>query len=134
GVAIADFVIFPPRWSVSEHTFRPPYYHRNCMSEFMGLICGNYEAKEEGFAPGGASLHSIMTPHGPDKECFEKATNIEQLKPQRVADGTMAFMFESCLSLAVTRWAVETSDKLDKNYYKVWSEIDGKFDPNKWRP
>ncbi|KAM7433993.1 hypothetical protein ABFA07_015828, partial [Porites harrisoni] len=69
GVAIADFVIFPPRWSVAENTFRPPYYHRNCMSEFMGLIYGKYEAKEEGFAPGGGSLHSMMTPHGPDMDC-----------------------------------------------------------------
>ncbi|CAH3190644.1 unnamed protein product, partial [Porites lobata] len=75
GVAIADFVIFPPRW-------------RNCMSEFMGLIYGKYEAKEEGFAPGGGSLHSMMTPHGPVKDCFEKASNAE-LRPQRVADGTM---------------------------------------------
>ncbi|XP_028412155.1 homogentisate 1,2-dioxygenase-like [Dendronephthya gigantea] len=133
GVAIADFVIFPPRWGVAEHTFRPPYYHRNCMSEFMGLIFGNYEAKEEGFAPGGASLHSMMTPHGPDKQCFEKASTVEELKPERVADGTMAFMFESCLSLAVTKWAAETSEKLDKNYYKVWSEIESHFDPN-WKP
>uniref|UniRef100_A0A914ZS86 Homogentisate 1,2-dioxygenase n=1 Tax=Parascaris univalens TaxID=6257 RepID=A0A914ZS86_PARUN len=66
GTAIADFVIFPPRWSVAENTFRPPYYHRNCMSEYMGLICGTYEAKESGFKPGGGSLHSMMTPHGPD--------------------------------------------------------------------
>uniref|UniRef100_A0A915CUE2 Homogentisate 1,2-dioxygenase n=1 Tax=Ditylenchus dipsaci TaxID=166011 RepID=A0A915CUE2_9BILA len=74
GVAIADFVIFPPRWGVAEHTFRPPYYHRNCMSEYMGLITGNYEAKSQGFQPGGASLHSMMTPHGPDYNCFEKAS------------------------------------------------------------
>ena len=88
GVAIADFVIFPPRWSVAENTFRPPYYHRNCMSEFMGLIVGSYEAKEEGFQAGGASLHSMMTPHGPDNDCFVKAMN-SPLAPQRVADGTM---------------------------------------------
>uniref|UniRef100_A0A914QS24 Homogentisate 1,2-dioxygenase n=1 Tax=Panagrolaimus davidi TaxID=227884 RepID=A0A914QS24_9BILA len=88
GVAIADFVIFPPRWGVAENTFRPPYYHRNCMSEYMGLIIGSYEAKEGGFRPGGASLHSMMTPHGPDFGCFEKASNVD-LKPQRVADGTM---------------------------------------------
>ena len=88
GVAIADFVIFPPRWSVAENTFRPPYYHRNCMSEFMGLIFGSYEAKEEGFQAGGASLHSMMTPHGPDNECFTKASS-GKLAPQRVADGTM---------------------------------------------
>jgi len=71
GVAVADFVIFPPRWAVQEHTFRPPYFHRNCMSEFMGLIHGSYEAKKEGFNPGGASLHSTMSPHGPDRTTFD---------------------------------------------------------------
>ncbi|OWK63906.1 Homogentisate 1,2-dioxygenase [Lonchura striata] len=88
GVALADFVIFPPRWGVANNTFRPPYYHRNCMSEFMGLIKGHYEAKEEGFQPGGGSLHSMMTPHGPDADCFEKASKAK-LEPERVADGTM---------------------------------------------
>lgn len=120
GVALADFVIFPPRWSVAEGTFRPPYYHRNCMSEFMGLIVGTYEAKEGGFQPGGASLHSMFTPHGPDGKCFEKATT-DELKPQRVADGTMAFMFESSFSLVVTDWANE--ENVDKEYYKDWRSI-----------
>lgn len=87
GVAVCDFVIFPPRWAVQEHTFRPPYYHRNCMSEFMGLIYGNYEAKKGAFLPGGASLHSIMTPHGPDKGCFDAAT-AEKMVPTKVAEGT----------------------------------------------
>lgn len=132
GVAIADFVIFPPRWSVAENTFRPPYYHRNCMSEFMGLIYGKYEAKEEGFAPGGGSLHSMMTPHGPDKDCFEKASNAE-LRPQRVADGTMAFMFESSLSMAITKWGNETCLKVDHDYYKVWEPLEKHFNPN-WKP
>ncbi|CAL1538029.1 unnamed protein product [Lymnaea stagnalis] len=124
GVAIADFVIFPPRWSVQEHTFRPPYYHRNCMSEFMGLICGNYEAKEEGFLPGGATLHSIMTPHGPDYECFEKASNGE-LRPQKIAEGTMTFMFESSLSMAITEWGNNT--KVDGNYYECWQPLKKHF-------
>nr|CAD7433115.1 unnamed protein product [Timema monikensis] len=132
GTAIADFVIFPPRWSVQEHTFRPPYYHRNCMSEFMGLIHGNYEAKEEGFLPGGASLHSIMTPHGPDTQCFEGASN-DELRPARVAYGTQAFMFESSLSLAVTVWGELTCEKLDNNYYKCWQTLKKHFDPA-WRP
>ncbi|XP_013078616.2 homogentisate 1,2-dioxygenase-like isoform X1 [Biomphalaria glabrata] len=120
GTAVADFVIFPPRWSVQEHTFRPPYYHRNCMSEFMGLIYGNYEAKEEGFKPGGGSLHSIMTPHGPDFDCFEKASNAK-LEPQKIAEGTMAFMFESSLSMAVTEWANTT--KVDSDYYQCWQPL-----------
>ncbi|CAG2102201.1 unnamed protein product [Medioppia subpectinata] len=126
GVAIADFVIFPPRWGVSDHTFRPPYYHRNCMSEFMGLIHGTYEAKEGGFRPGGASLHSMMTPHGPDFQCFQKATN-DELKPQRVADGTMAFMFESSLSLVTTEWGLRSCQTLDENYYKCWSDLKSNF-------
>ena len=83
-------MIFPPRWGVAQNTFRPPYYHRNCMSEFMGLIKGKYEAKEKGFQPGGASLHNIMIPHGPDYQCYTNAVN-EDLKPIRVAEGTMVF-------------------------------------------
>ncbi|XP_063699585.1 homogentisate 1,2-dioxygenase isoform X2 [Culicoides brevitarsis] len=126
GTAIADFVIFPPRWSVQEHTFRPPYYHRNCMSEFMGLIYGTYEAKEGGFQAGGGSLHSMMTPHGPDKQCFEGASNAV-LAPQRVADGTQAFMFESSLSMAVTKWGEETCQKLDAKYYECWQGLEKHF-------
>jgi len=128
GVAAADFVIFPPRWAVAEHTFRPPYFHRNCMSEFMGLIFGVYEAKQEGFLPGGASLHSCMTPHGPDTETFAKASNAE-LKPHRVADGTLAFMFESSLLLKVTTWAHETN--LDDKYYTCWQGLQSNFSYNK---
>nr|AAF36489.1 homogentisate 1,2-dioxygenase [Drosophila melanogaster] len=126
GTAIADFVIFPPRWSVQEHTFRPPYYHRNCMSEFMGLILGKYEAKEDGFAAGGATLHSMMTPHGPDVKCFEGASNAK-LVPERVAEGTQAFMFESSLSLAVTKWGEETCQKLDAAYYECWQALKNNF-------
>lgn len=132
GTAIADFVIFPPRWAVQEHTFRPPYYHRNCMSEFMGLIFGNYEAKEDGFLPGGASLHSMMTPHGPDAQCFETASKGE-LKPVRVADGTQSFMFETCLGLGLTDWGEEKCCKVDADYYKCWQGLKKNFDPN-WKP
>lgn len=126
GTALCDFVIFPPRWGVAERTFRPPYYHRNCMSEFMGLVCGSYEAKEEGFVPGGATLHSMMTPHGPDADCFEKASAAE-LAPQRVADGTMSFMFESSLSLAVTAFANRICQRLDPGYYKCWQPLKKHF-------
>ncbi|XP_060006496.1 homogentisate 1,2-dioxygenase isoform X3 [Lagenorhynchus albirostris] len=133
GVAIADFVIFPPRWGVADKTFRPPYYHRNCMSEFMGLIKGHYEAKQGGFLPGGGSLHSPMTPHGPDADCFEKASKAK-LAPERIADGTMAFMFESSLSMAVTKWGLKTSNCLDENYYKCWEPLKSHFTPNSRNP
>ena len=93
GTANCDFVIFPPRWLVMEDTFRPPWYHRNLMSEFMGLVYGEYDAKPGGFKPGGASLHNCMVPHGPDEEAFEKASHSD-LKPQKL-DNTLAFMFES---------------------------------------
>ncbi|XP_053611124.1 homogentisate 1,2-dioxygenase isoform X2 [Plodia interpunctella] len=122
GTAIADFVIFPPRWSVQEHTFRPPYYHRNCMSEFMGLILGSYEAKAGGFLPGGASLHSMMTPHGPDLQCFTGASAAD-LKPEKIAEGTQAFMFESSLSMAITKWGAETCQKLDPKYHQCWQNL-----------
>jgi len=129
GTAIADFVIFPPRWTVAEDTFRPPYFHRNCMSEFMGLIKGAYEAKEEGFMPGGASLHSMMTPHGPDALCFEGASKAE-LKPVKVAEGTMSFMFESSLSLAYTKWANNECQKLAEGYYECWQALKDNFTLN----
>jgi homogentisate 1,2-dioxygenase len=94
GTALADFVIFPPRWLVAESTFRPPWYHRNNMSEFMGLIAGDYDAKiGGGFRPAGASLHNIMSAHGPDARAHEAASNAE-LAPQKVGSGSMAFMFE----------------------------------------
>ncbi|ORZ29678.1 homogentisate 1,2-dioxygenase [Catenaria anguillulae PL171] len=122
GVAIADFVIFPPRWATGEGTFRPPYFHRNTMSEFMGLIKGAYEAKAEGFVPGGGSLHSIMTPHGPDAPTFQKASTAP-LTPVRVADGTMAFMFESSLLMTVSKWALVESNKVQQDYWTHWQGL-----------
>jgi homogentisate 1,2-dioxygenase len=99
------------------------------MSEFMGLILGKYEAKEEGFQPGGASLHSMMTPHGPDNQCFKAASNAE-LVPERIAEGTQAFMFESSLSMAVTKWGEETCQKLDASYYECWQKLEKNFTLN----
>jgi homogentisate 1,2-dioxygenase len=101
------------------------------MSEFMGLLYGRYQAKEEGFAPGGASLHSMMTPHGPDQEAFEKASRVE-LRPTKL-EGTMAFMFESSFSMAVTQWGQNGCSKLDGSYYKCWQGLRKNFDPN-WKP
>ncbi|URE42828.1 homogentisate 1,2-dioxygenase [Musa troglodytarum] len=126
GVALLDFVIFPPRWLVAEHTFRPPYYHRNCMSEFMGLIYGIYEAKADGFLPGGASLHSCMTPHGPDTKTYEATIAVgENSEPVRLR-GTMAFMFESYLIPRVCPWALD-SPCLDANYYQCWIGLRSHF-------
>ena len=103
GTANIDFVIFPPRWMVAEDTFRPPWFHRNIMSEFMGLIEGQYDAKEKGFVPGGFSLHNLMLPHGPDAFGWEKASQAE-LKPVKLED-TLAFMFESRFPQMVTAHA-----------------------------
>ena len=116
GTAVADFVIFPPRWLVAENTFRPPWYHRNTMSEFMGLIMGNYDAKgagKGGFQPAGASLHNTMSGHGPDMQTFEKASTMD-LPPQKVGEGSMAFMFETCLMLGVTEWGLKTCQKVQE--------------------
>jgi homogentisate 1,2-dioxygenase len=118
GTANVDFVIFPPRWMVAEHTFRPPYFHRNVMSEFMGLIHGAYDAKEGGFLPGGASLHNCMSAHGPDKASYEKAAAAD-LKPQYLAN-TLAFMFESRYVFEPTGHALKTS-ALQKDYDSVWN-------------
>jgi homogentisate 1,2-dioxygenase len=106
GVANVDFVIFPPRWMVAEDTFRPPWFHRNVMSEFMGLVHGAYDAKAGGFAPGGASLHNRMSGHGPDRTSYE-AASAAALKPHKI-DNTLAFMFETRFVITPTRWADET--------------------------
>ncbi len=124
GVANCDFVIFPDRWLVAEDTFRPPWYHRNYMSEYMGLIYGQYDAKETGFVPGGGSLHNQMSAHGPDLDAFEKASNAE-LKPQKL-EGTMAFMFESRYIIRPTKFAMETA-QLQENYTDVWQGLRKKF-------
>jgi homogentisate 1,2-dioxygenase len=120
GTANVDFVIFPPRWMVAEDTFRPPWFHRNVMSEYMGLITGAYDAKADGFVPGGASLHNCMSGHGPDRASWEKATAAE-LKPHKI-DGTMAFMFESRHVIRATRWAIETP-LCQPDYDSVWSDF-----------
>ena len=125
GTANFDFAIFPPRWMVAEHTFRPPWFHRNFMSEFMGLIHGEYDAKAEGFVPGGASLHNCMAGHGPDAETFEKASNAD-LKPVFQAN-TLAFMFETRYVCRPTKFALETS-QLDDQYFEVWQGLRKKFD------
>ena len=124
GVANIDFVIFPPRWMVAEHTFRPPWYHRNIMSEFMGLITGTYDAKEKGFVPGGMSLHNSMTPHGPEAEVFEKASNA-QLVPQKY-ENTLAFMFESRYVIAPTEFALNTPLR-QADYLACWGELKKHF-------
>ena len=117
GVANCDFVIFPPRWVVAEHTFRPPWFHRNLMSELMGLVRGVYDAKAEGFVPGGVSLHNCMAAHGPDVATYDRATN-EELAPTRYKD-TLAFMWESRYVFRPTRFAMEAL-QLQKNYDAVW--------------
>ncbi len=118
GTANCDFVIFPPRWMVAEDTFRPPWFHRNVMSEFMGLITGAYDAKEGGFAPGGASLHNQMNGHGPDRASYDKAVAAD-LTPHRI-ENTMAFMFETRHVVRPTRWASETPT-VQLDYNDVWS-------------
>ena len=118
GTANLDFVIFPPRWMVAEHTFRPPWFHRNVMNEFMGLIHGVYDAKVGGFLPGGTSLHNCMAGHGPDVASYEKAVAAE-LKPHKI-DNTLACMFETRWVLRPTRFALE-SPALQQNYDECWS-------------
>jgi len=117
GVANCDFVIFPPRWQVAEHTFRPPWFHRNAMSELMGLVRGAYESKAEGFLPGGVSIHNCMQPHGPDLPTFDKASAAE-LKPHRI-ENSLAFMWESRYVFRPTKFALG-APQLQKNYDAVW--------------
>jgi len=118
GTANCDFVIFPPRWVVAEHTFRPPWFHRNLMSELMGLVRGVYDAKAEGFVPGGVSLHNCMTAHGPDVATYDKASN-EELAPVRYKD-TLAFMWESRYAFRPTKFAL-AAPQLQPHYDAVWN-------------
>ena len=120
GTANLDFVIFPPRWIVAEDTFRPPWFHRNIMSEFMGLITGEYDAKAGGFVPGGVSLHNCMSSHGPDRTSYAAAVNAE-LHPHKI-EGSMAFMFESRHVFTPTSWAMATP-LLQPDYDRCWDGL-----------
>ena len=129
GVAVADFVIFPPRWLCAENTFRPPYYHRNVMSEFMGLIGGTYDAKaggKDGFSPGGASLHVASTPHGPDAASFAAALASDTSVPKKF-NGGLAFMFETSAMLCLTEHAsggdVGLGSAVQPNYAACWEGL-----------
>merc|ERR1712107_390156 len=119
GTAVADFVVFPPRWMVMENTFRPPYFHRNCMTEYMGMIYGNYDAKK-GFRPGGSSLHSCMTPHGPDAETYLHAVSSGDTPVK--FDGGLAFMFETNYMVHLTDQALNAPHR-DCEYQKCWEGL-----------
>jgi homogentisate 1,2-dioxygenase len=124
GLAGVDFVIFAPRWLVGENTFRPPWFHRNVMSEYMGLVSGTYDAKATGFIPGGGSLHNTFASHGPDAETYAKASTAE-LTPSKL-DGTLAFMFESRWTILPTRQAMEAPTR-QRDYDQVWSGLSRNF-------
>ncbi|MFZ1904092.1 MAG: homogentisate 1,2-dioxygenase [Steroidobacteraceae bacterium] len=128
GVDWLDFVIFPPRWLAMQDTFRPPWFHRNVASEFMGLIAGVYDAKAEGFAPGGASLHNCMSGHGPDAATWARATRADTSKPVQLSD-TMAFMFETRSVIRPTRFALH-SPQLQADYQRVWQDLPKNFTPD----
>ena len=125
GTANCDFVIFPERWMVAEDTFRPPWYHKNIMSELMGNIYGQYDAKPQGFIPGGLSLHNMMLPHGPDKNAFEGASN-SNLGPDKL-DNTMSFMFETRFPQHLTKFAADEAP-LQDDYIDCWADLEKKFD------
>ncbi|MEM8856400.1 MAG: homogentisate 1,2-dioxygenase, partial [Pseudomonadota bacterium] len=128
GTANIDFVIFPPRWLVAEDSFRPPWYHLNIMSEFMGLIEGVYDAKPEGFVPGGMSIHNMMLPHGPDSDAFYGAS-LKALAPEKL-DNTIAFMFETRFPQQLTKYAAGL-DTLQVKYPDVWMPLRNHFDPDR---
>ncbi|MEM7253386.1 MAG: homogentisate 1,2-dioxygenase [Pseudomonadota bacterium] len=127
GTANVDFVIFPERWLVAENTFRPPWYHMNVMSEFMGLLHGVYDAKPDGFVAGGMSLHNSFVPHGPDSSAFMQATNAD-LKPVKLEE-TLAFMFECRLPQHLTEYAASLETK-DNSYAECWADLPRRFDAN----
>ena len=124
GTANVDFVIFPERWLVAAHSFRPPWSHMNIMSEFMGLIYGVYEARPKGFIPGGMSLHNCMLPHGPDQRAYEQATQAE-LQPVKISK-SLAFMFETRFPQHLTRYAAELAT-LEADYADCWTGLKKQF-------
>ena len=124
GTANIDFILFRDRWNVAENTFRPPWYHKNVMSELMGNIVGKYDAKPTGFIPGGISLHNMMLPHGPDKDAFEGASKAD-LKPQKL-ENTMTFMFESRFPQHLTEFAAKEAP-LQDDYAECWTRLEKKF-------
>lgn len=125
---VTEMAIFPPRWLVMEDTFRPPWYHRNTMAEFMGLIMGQYDARMDGgFKAGGASLHNIMAGHGPDSATHQKASHAD-LVPQKVGDGSMAFVIESSMLLGLSEWALKSCNKRQPNYNaQTWTPLQPHF-------
>ena len=130
GTSNLDFAVFPPRWLAMENTFRPPWFHRNVASEYMGLITGVYDAKSAGFVPGGASLHNCMSGHGPDAATFEKAIAADTSRPVHITD-TMAFMFESRMVIRPTRYALQGRPALQKDYMAFWLDLKKRFDPDR---
>ncbi len=125
GTANIDFVLFRERWLVAEHSFRPPWFHKNVMSELMGNIYGVYDARPKGFVPGGLSLHNCMLPHGPDRNAFERASNVE-LKPEKLEE-TMSFMFETRFPQHLTPWAAQ-HPAMQPDYIDCWASLEKKFD------
>jgi homogentisate 1,2-dioxygenase len=125
GVHCVDFVVFPPRWLAAEDTFRPPWFHRNVASEFMGLVHGTYDAKAEGFVPGGASLHNCMSGHGPDADTFRKASALDTATPRKV-DDTLAFMIETPRVIRPTAFALESPQR-QRDYFECWQGLDNHF-------
>jgi homogentisate 1,2-dioxygenase len=130
GTGNIDFVVFPPRWLAMENTFRPPWFHRNVANEFMGLICGVYDAKSTGFVPGGASMHNCMSGHGPDAATFEKAIAADTSVPLHIT-GTMAFMFETRMVIKPTRCALLGTPPLQDDYMSHWLGLKKRFDPTR---
>ncbi|GAW08883.1 homogentisate -dioxygenase [Lentinula edodes] len=126
GVPLADFLIFSGRWDVGEGTFRPPYYHRNSSTEFMGMIYGEYGGRSDGFRPGGASFETGFCPHGVSYEEFQKATEAE-LRPTKVHENTLVFMFESSMMWTISDWAMKRSGKLHEHEPKMWDNLKGQF-------
>jgi len=126
GTPLADFLIFSPRWDVASHTYRPPYYHRNSATEFMGLLYGNYGGRSDDFAPGGASFENGFCPHGVAYEEFKAASEME-LQPMRISEGTIAFMFESAFQWTLTDYAMKRTGKLHEHEPSMWDNLKAQF-------
>ncbi|KAI8166096.1 Homogentisate 1,2-dioxygenase [Colletotrichum sp. SAR 10_70] len=126
GVSVTDFMFFCPKYSSATNTFRPPYYHRNMATEVVGIVYGDYKGTSRNLEAGGLSFQSSYMPHGETHEAFEKATTSE-LKPLRVGEGFLGFMFQISTHCAITQFALERSGVLEVPPASLWDSMQGHF-------
>jgi homogentisate 1,2-dioxygenase len=125
GNNMADVLVFSGRWEVAEHTFRPPYYHRNVATEFSYIVA--LPEPYSGFEKGAYFLSPSMTPHGISGRAHRQALEADDA-PRRLPDGSIWVMFETALGLRLTPWAMASGNR-DDAYHELWTDMPATFSP-----